>query len=130
MIISTFLLQHVQMCMSRPRNINVFQWKRECLLSALRVELDFQGDDDECNLLRSTKNRHELLRHPLFHLLVESCPNLKFCSKIFTPLQVVPALEGVLGIRGFFLTILLYRLLLVIQILRLCGLLDFFWCRS
>ena len=82
------------------------------LLTANRVELEVQCDDDRWSHLESTKSLSVLQRHLLI-LSVEALPvRLQVLQRDLHSLQVVPASEWVLGIRGLFLTILLYQLLL------------------
>ena len=93
--------------MSRPSNINVFQWNKECFFLR-NVELNFRFivmTIDEVTL-----SRHGLQRH-LWILSVETLPihHELLCWNLRS-LRLVPALEWVLGIRSLFLTILLFHL--------------------
>ena len=78
------------------------------LLSARRVEPEVQCDDDKGNPLRLTRSHVRLQRHLLF-LSVETV-RLGILLGDLHSLQVVPALEWVLGLRGLFQTILLFHL--------------------
>ena len=82
------------------------------LLSAHRHGLEVRRDDDKWSLLPLTRSRYGLQRH-LLVLSVEDLPvRLEVLHWDLRSPQVVPALEWVLWIRGLFLTILLYHLLL------------------
>ena len=111
-IVNPLLLQHIQICMSGPRNINVFQWNGECSFFRHTVDIEVPCDDDRWSHLGSTKNRHGLQRH-LLVLRVETLPiRLKVPRRNLHSLRSVPDLEWVRGIRSLSLTTLLYHLLL------------------
>ena len=106
-VIDTFLLHDVQISVSRPGHINVFQWDRECFILR-HVELNLRFIycvDDRCGL-----QRHLLI------LSVETLPvRLEVLHWDLRSSRFVPAVEWVLGIRSLLLTIFLYHLLLGIS---------------
>ena len=82
------------------------------LLSAHRVELEVQCDDDGWSHLELTRSLSWLQRH-LLVLSVETLPiRLEFLHWVLNSLGFVSALEWVPRIRSAFQTILLYHLLL------------------
>ena len=63
-VINTFLKYHIQICMSRPRNINVFQWNRECFFSKKPLYCNLGSRADiEISVLREVSKNAVLTRH-------------------------------------------------------------------
>ena len=92
-IIDPFFLQHVQIRMSRPNYVNVFQWNRVCFFHrARRVELEVHCDDDRWSHYGPTRRRHGH-QHHLSILSVET-PGSPWSSLLKSSLLTVGSHVG------------------------------------
>ena len=95
-------------CVSRPSNINIFQWNRKCFfLRHVQFEPEFHCDDDRWSHLGSTKKS---ARESPSSVVSVGSDSPVFSTEILAPYGLAPALDWIPGIRSLFLTILLYHL--------------------
>ena len=104
-IVNLLFSKYIQISMSRPGNINVFQWHRNVLYSWFSV---LTKDEVTLNRPKIAKGFSVICWFCLLRLFRFA---LNFSTEIFIhSLQVVPATEWVLGNRSLFPTILLFHL--------------------